>query len=217
MNMEKVGDRLIEILIEKELIKSASDLYKLKKEELLALDRQGEKPVENILKSIEASKKSTLSRFIYGLGIRFVGEQTAKLLADHYLTIQSMMDTSADELEKIPEIGPKVSASILQWLKLKRNQKEIAELIRAGITFEEKKRSSTGKLMGLSFVVTGTLPVKRDEAHAIIEENGGKLLSGVSSKLSYLVVGEDGGSKIDKAESLGVKMISWDDFLKLVN
>lgn len=216
MNMEKVGDRLIEILIEKELIKSASDLYKLKKDELLALDRQGEKSVDNILKSIEASKKSTLNRFIYGLGIRFVGEQTAKLLADHYLSIQAMTDTSAEELEKIPEIGPKVSASILQWLNLKRNQKEIAELIKAGITFEQKKRSSTGKLSGLSFVVTGTLPVKRDEAHAMIEENGGKLLSGVSSKLSYLVVGEDGGSKIDKAESLGVKMISWDDFLNLI-
>ncbi len=216
MNMEKVGDRLIEILVEKELIKSASDLYTLKKEDLLALDRQGEKSVDNILKSIEASKKSTLNRFIYGLGIRFVGEQTAKLLADHYLKMPAMMETTADELEKIPEIGPKVSASILQWLKQKRNQKEIAELLKSGITFEEKKRSSTGKLSGQSFVVTGTLPVKRDEAHAMIEENGGKLLSGVSSKLNYLVIGEDGGSKIDKAESLGVKMISWDDFLKLL-
>lgn len=216
MNMEKVGDRLIEILIEKEMIKSASDLYKLEKDELLALDRQGEKSVDNILKSIEASKKSTLNRFIYALGIRFVGEQTAKLLADHYLKIDALMETSAEELEKIPEIGPKVSASILQWLKLKRNQKEIAELIKLGITFEEKKRVAGGKLSGLSFVVTGTLPVKRDEAHAMIEENGGKLLSGVSSKLNYLVVGEDGGSKIDKAESLGVKMISWNDFLNLI-
>lgn len=216
MNMEKVGDRLIETLIQNEMIQSASGLYKLKKFDLLNLERQGEKSVENILNSIETSKKSTLHRFIFGLGIRFVGEQTAKLLADHYLNIQALMETSAEELEKIPEIGPKVSASILQWLKQKRNQKEIAELLEAGITFEEKKRSSTGKLSGQSFVVTGTLPVKRDEAHALIEENGGKLLSGVSSKLNFLVVGEDGGSKIDKAESLGVKMISWDDFLKLI-
>jgi DNA ligase (NAD+) len=216
MNMEKVGDRLIEILFEQNLIKSPSDLYKLKSQQLLDLDRQGEKSVENVLNSIENSKKTTLNRFIYGLGIRFVGEQTAKLLADHYLTIDRMIETTSEELEKIPEIGPKVSASILNWLKHTRNKKEIAELIKSGITFEQKKRSASGKLSGQSFLVTGTLPVKRDEAHALIEDNGGKLLSGVSSKLNYLVVGEDGGSKIDKAQSLGVKMISWEEFLNLI-
>lgn len=217
LNMEKVGDRLVEILFEQKLIETPSDLYKLKKSELLDLDRQGEKSVENILNSIENSKKTSLNRFIYGLGIRFVGEQTAKLLADHYLTIDNMIETTAEELEKIPEIGPKVSASILLWLKQKRNQKEIAALIKSGIVFEEKKRAASGKLSGQSFLVTGTLPVKRDEAHAVIEDNGGKLLSGVSSKLNYLVVGEDGGSKIDKAQSLGVKMISWEEFLELIN
>jgi DNA ligase (NAD+) len=215
MNMEKVGDRLIEIFIDQHLIEGFSGLYKLKKEQLLNLERQGEKSVDNILKSIEASRKTTLARFIYALGIRFVGEQTAKLLADHYVTIENFMKTSQEELETIPEIGPKVSASILESLKNKSFQKEVAKLSEM-LEFEKSSRSTEGPLSGKSFLVTGTLPVKRDEAHEVIEKNGGKLLSGVSSKLNYLIVGDDPGSKVDKAQSLDVKIISWDDLLKML-
>lgn len=216
MNMEKVGDKLIEALVQKEIIKSFSDLYTLNEEKLNQLDRQGEKSISNILQSIEKSKSTTLARFIYALGIRFVGEQTAKLLADHYLTVEKFIESSKEDLETIPEIGPKVSASILSALSNKHFVKEVRQLIKAGIVFQKSQRKENGSLSGLSFLVTGTLPVKRDEAHALIESHGGKLLSSVSSKLSYLVVGDDPGSKIEKARTLDVKILSWDELLQLI-
>lgn len=216
MNMEKVGDKLIEAFVELELVKSFSDLYKLTDKDIQKLERQGEKSIQNILNSIEKSRQTTLARFIYALGIRFVGEQTAKLLADHYGTIENFMKTEAEELEKVPEIGEKVSATILKWLHDKRMQAEVKTLAKY-MTFEAPKRNLEGKLTGMSFLVTGTLPVKRNEAHEKIEENGGKLLSGVSAKLSYLIVGDDPGSKVDKAQSVGVKIISWEEFLELLN
>jgi DNA ligase (NAD+) len=215
MNLEKIGDKLIETFIDQNLIETFSDLYKLKREQILGLDRQGEKSADNILKSIELSRKTTLARFIYALGIRFVGEQTAKLLADHYLEIETFLHATKEDLENVPEIGPKVSESILEVLKNKDFVKEVRELVRV-IEFEKSKRNTDGPLSGKSFLVTGTLTVKRDEAHEIIEKNGGKLLSGVSSKLSYLIVGDDPGSKVEKAQSLDVKIISWDELLKML-
>lgn len=216
MNIEKVGERLLETLVSEGLVENFSDLYKLEKEQLLNLERQGEKSVENTIKNIEASKKTTLARFIYALGIRFVGEQTAKLIADHFVSVNNFLSATNEELETIPEIGPKVSESILSWLADKRSKTEVRALIKLGVEFEKPKRSATGALSGKSFLVTGTLIVKRDEAHDLIESNGGKLLSGVSSKLNYLVVGDDPGSKVNKAESLGVTMITWDELLKMV-
>lgn len=216
MNVEKVGDKLIESFVQQGLVKNFSDLYKLKKDQLLGLERQGEKSVDNILKSLENSKKTTLARFIYALGIRFVGEQTAKLMADHFLTVEAFLQASQVELETIPEIGPKVSESIKKWLSEKRLRDEVLNLVKAGISFEKTTRNQEGALAGKSFLVTGTLPVKRDEAHEFIERHGGKLLSSVSSKLSYLVVGDDPGSKVDKATSLGVTQISWEDLIKMV-
>jgi DNA ligase (NAD+) len=216
LNVEKVGDKLIESLVEKKIIKNFSGLYKLDAEKLNQLDRQGEKSIENILSSIEKSKKTTVAKFIYGLGIRFIGEQTAKLLADHFLTIEKFMQSGASELETIPEIGPKVSASVLKWISDPRSQQEITELLNCGFQFAASARKADGKFSGLSFLVTGTLPVKRNEAHDFIEKNGGKLLSSVSSKLSYLVVGDDPGSKTEKAQSLDVKMITWDELLKMI-
>ncbi len=216
MNMEKIGDRLIETLVDQGLVTNYSDLYKLKKTDLLNLDRQGEKSVDNILKSVEISKKTTLARFIYAFGIRFVGEQTAKLLADHYLSLESFLKATPESLIEVPEIGPKVAGSIQAWLENKTLTKQAIEITQLGVSFEAAKRNDSGPLVGKSFLVTGTLPVKRDEAHDLIEKNGGKLLSSVSSKLNFLIVGSDPGSKAQKAESLGVPIISWDDFLKLI-
>lgn len=215
MNMEKVGDKLIEALADNGLIEKFSDLYKLKKDDLLSLERQGEKSVDNILKSIEVSKKTTLSRLIYSLGIRFVGEQTGKLLADHFVEVEKFLSATKEDLETVPEIGPKVSSAILEALENKAFVKEVKEIAQQ-LEFEKAKRNTEGPLSGKSFLVTGTLPVKRDEAHELIESNGGKLLSGVSSKLSYLVVGDDPGSKVEKAQSLNVKIISWDELLVLL-
>ena len=215
MNIEKVGDKLIESFVDNNLVHSFSDLYKLKKESLLALERQGEKSVDNIIASIASSRKTTLGRFIYALGVRFVGEQTAKLLADHFINIESFLKATKEELESIPEIGPKVSVSILKSLDNKVFVKEVSELTKF-IEIEKAKRSAAGPLSGKSFLVSGTLPITRDQAQEIIENNGGKLLSGVSSKLNYLVVGENPGSKVDKAQSLEVKIISWDELLKML-
>ncbi len=216
LNLEKIGDRLIESLVDQGLIKSYSDIYKLNADSLRKLDRQGEKSIENIIKSIEGSKKTTLARFIYAFGIRFVGEQTAKLLADHFINLNRFLSATNESLLEVPEIGPKVAESIQNWLSNKTLVNEANKLIHLGITFETSKRNTTGPLSGLSFVITGTLPVKRDEAQSLIENNGGKILASVSSKLSYLIAGDDPGSKVDKAQSLGVQIISWEDFLKLI-
>jgi len=211
MNLDKIGDRLIETLVDKELLKSFSDFYRLTKEDILSLERQGEKSAQNVISSIEASKNPTLARFIFALGIRFVGEQTAKHLADHFVTIENFIEAKEEELMQVPEIGAKVAKALLDWLGNPKLVAEIKAMQKLGVKISGPVRAQGGKLSGLSFLITGTLPVKRDDAKDVIEKNGGKILGSVSSKLSYLVVGDDPGSKVDKAQSLGVKIISWDD------
>ncbi len=216
MNLDKVGARLIETLVDAGLLNCFADFYRLQKESLLELDRQGEKSVENILKSIEKSKDTTLGRFIFALGIRFVGEQTAKNLADHYLTIEKFLETNEAELLSIPEIGPKVARAILAWSHNKEALSDIRDMIALGVQIKGPIRSHSGPLSGSSFLITGTLPVKRDDAKDLIERSGGKILSSVSAKLNYLVVGDDPGSKVEKAQGLGVQILSWDDLLKML-
>lgn len=216
MNIEKMGDRWIETFVDKGLVTSFVDFYFLKKSDLLNLDRQGEKSADNILKSIDQSKKTTLTRFIYALGIRYIGETTAKHLADHFLNIERFINAGEDELMKIPEIGQKVARSILNWLSSSINREQVKQLINAGIQIPEGKVNISGPLSGKSFLITGTLPVSRDKAQAQIQENGGKLLSSVSSKLNYLIIGEEPGSKLEKASNLGVTIIGWDEVLKMI-
>lgn len=216
MNIDKVGDRLIEVFVDNGLVKSFSDFYRIEKDQILALDRQGDKSAENILTSIEKSKKTTLPRLIFSLGIRFVGEQTAKALAEHFLTIENFLSADEQGLLQIPDVGPKVALSILNWLKNKTLVDEIRSLKDLGIEIEEPKRNTSGPLSGFSFLITGTLPVKRDDAKDFVEKNGGKILSSVSAKLSYLVVGDDPGSKVEKAQGLGVKLITWDELQQMV-
>ena len=217
MNIDKVGDRLIETFVDAGLIRSFSDFYRIKKSQILELDRQGEKSAENIISSIEKSKKTTLARLIYALGIRFVGEQTAKALSDHFVTVESFLQASEEELLTIPDIGPKVAKSIVEWLARKPLIKEVQNLTHLGLQIEGPVRKTSGPLSGKSFLITGTLPVKRDDAKDFIESNGGKILASVSSKLSFLVVGDDPGSKLEKAQSLGVAVISWDDLQRMVS
>ncbi|HEY8272371.1 MAG TPA: NAD-dependent DNA ligase LigA [Pseudobdellovibrionaceae bacterium] len=216
MNLDKIGDRLIETLVDQKLVRKFSDLYRLKKENLLPLERQGEKSVENILSSIEASKNTTLARFIFSLGIRFVGEQTARHLAEHFGTIENFLQAKENDLLLIPEIGPKVAKGILEWTSNPKLVKEVKDLVLFGVSIRSPQRSTTGMLAGKSFLITGTLPVKRDDAKDFIEKNGGKILGSVSSKLNYLVVGDDPGSKLDKAQGLGVKVISWEELQGMV-
>ncbi len=216
MNLEKVGDKLIESLVDAELLTRYSDFYRLKKEDLMSLERQGEKSVENILTSIEASKETTLPRLIFALGIRYVGETTAKHLADHFLSVERLQAASEEELLQVPEIGTKVALSVLAWFSNKKLSQEINEMLRLGVRVSQGTRSSSGALLGKSFLITGTLPVKRDDAKDLIEKNGGKILSSVSSKLNYLVAGDDPGSKLEKAQGLGVTIIDWDGLQKLL-
>lgn len=216
MNLDKIGDKLIETFVDRNLVRRFSDFYTLTAEQLLSLDRQGEKSVENILKSIENSKQTTLPKFIYSLGIRFVGEQTAKNIADHYGTLENFLETTQEELVNIPEIGEKVAQSILDWMSNEEIKMDIHRMLKLGVVIAAPKKAEGGALSGFSFLITGTLPVKRDEAKEFIENNGGKILGSVSSKLSYLVVGDDPGSKVDKANSLGVKIISWDDLQAMI-
>lgn len=216
MNLDKIGDRLIETLVDQKMVTVFSDFYRLTREQILSLDRQGEKSADNILNSIENSKTPTLARFIFALGIRFVGEQTAKHLADHFLTIENLVNATEEELLQVPEIGPKVAKSVLSWISDKALVQEIHDLQKLGVKIVNPVRSTEGTLSGISFLITGTLPVKRDDAKDLIEKNGGKILGSVSSKLNYLVVGDDPGSKVEKAQGLGVKIISWDDLLKML-
>jgi DNA ligase (NAD+) len=211
MNIEKFGDRIVETLVDKKLISCFSDIYKLTEASLKELDRQGEKSSKNIIQSVEKSKNTNLAKFIHALGIRFVGEQTAKLLASHYKHIDAFLEAKEEDLLTVPEIGPKVAKAILDWNRTPKNRNEIQELLKCGIKFFVSGPILDGPLSGKSFLITGTLPVKRDEAQEWIEKRGGKLLSTVSAKLDYLVVGDDPGSKLLKAQSLGVKILSWDE------
>lgn len=215
MNIEKIGDKLVDAFFEAGLVTKFSDLYTLNKEKILSLDRQGDKSAENIMESIEKSRATTLPRVIFALGIRFVGEQTAKLLADHFGTLEKFMEADGEELLNVPEIGPKVADSILKSIKNSEFKKEIKRLT-AVLEIQAPKRNLEGPLSGQSFLITGTLPVKRDVAAQEIERHGGKILGSVSSKLSYLVVGDDPGSKVEKARTLGVKMIDWIELQKLM-
>ncbi len=218
MNIEKLGDRLIEIFVENELIKSFSDIYRLTEKDILALDRQGEKSAENLISAIEKSKTATLSRFIFGLGIRFVGEQTAKSLASHFETIEDLSMATQEELLLVEDIGPKVAESITKAFENPKLKKEIATLQKLGIEISNKKSAShnSSALQGKKFVITGTLPRGRNEVKELIERNGGLVLSSVSKKADFVLAGDEAGSKLEKAQELGVAILDWDQFQKML-
>ncbi|MCB0391157.1 MAG: NAD-dependent DNA ligase LigA [Bdellovibrionales bacterium] len=215
MNIEKLGEKLIEQLFNNQLIKNYSDIYQLNKKELLNLERQGEKSVSNILASIEKSKETTLARFIFSLGIRYVGEQTARVLANHFGDIKKLENASMDELVVISDVGPKVANSIYNTFKNKTLTLEIDKLLAQGIQFKSSKKLKPS-LKGLNIVVTGTLPLDRNEIKQMITERGGKSASSVSKNTNYVLAGESAGSKLDKAEELGVPILNWEDFQKLI-
>jgi len=218
MNIEDLGDKIIEQMTAQGLVKSFADLYKLSKEDILTMPRQGEKSAQNIYDSIQKSAKTTLARFIYGLGIRFVGEQTAKSLAAHYKTLDKFLAATEAELVEIEDIGPKVAASIILRLENKDFRKEVNKLIENGIEIEKPKKVSAASqtLSGVSIVITGTLPMGRDEIKDLILSLGGKTPGSVSKNTDYVLAGDEAGSKLAKAQELGVKILDWDAFQKLI-
>lgn len=216
MNIEKVGDRLIDELVEARLIQRFSDFYLLKKDQLLHLERKGEKSVANILESIEKSRHTTMARFIFALGIRFVGEQTAKSLSSHFSSFKDLSQTTEEVLLGIPDIGPRVANSILTTMKDDSFVADAQELESKHLIFDMKSSLTGTQLQSKTFVITGTLPVSRDAAISLIETHGGKILSSVSSNLNYLVVGNDAGSKLEKAQKLSIPILSWEELQEMV-
>jgi DNA ligase (NAD+) len=208
MNIEGMGDALVNQLVDAGLVKNVADIYSLTEPDLLKLERMGKKSADNILKEIANSKKLSLERVIYGLGIPFVGERTAQFLAEHFGSIEALMSAGEEELQQVNEIGPRVSAAICEFFAEPKNVTLVKQLEKAGLKFtgEKKKRGTT--LVGKTFVLTGTLERhSRDQAKQLIEDAGGKVAGSVSKKTDYVVAGAEAGSKLDKARELGVAVI----------
>ncbi len=218
MDIDGMGEALVNQLVEGGLVKSVADLYKLKIEDLLELERMGKKSAEKLLANIESSRKQPLPRILNALGIPFVGERTAQFLADAFGDLDKIAQADEGELQRAEEVGPKVSQSIHKFFHEKRNLDLIARLREEGLAFQyQPKRRTGGPLTGLTFVLTGTLPsLSREEATHLIEEAGGKVSGSVSRKTSYVLAGADPGSKLDKARELGVKVIGEDALRKMV-
>jgi DNA ligase (NAD+) len=227
MNIEGLGEAVVAQLLERELVRSLADLYTLTdsglaqlQHEVVTTDRKtgqqktrtqalvGPKERQDLLAEIEASKKPGLARVLFGLGIRFVGERTAQLLAEQFGSMEALMAASADDLERVNEVGPRVSQAIREFFQESRNRDLVHKLEKAGLLMIAEKRKKTSQLEGLTFVLTGALPnLSRDEAKAKIEAAGGRVSGSVSKKTNYVVAGEEAGSKLDKATELGVKII----------
>ncbi len=217
MNIEGMGDALVNQLTARSMVKNVADIYRLTKKDLLSLERMGDKSAQNILDEIEASKKLPLERVIFGLGIRFVGERTAQFLAEHFGSMDALTDASEEELQAVNEVGPRIAQSIAEFFREARNRELVKQLRTAGLSFTGKKRERGTQLAGKTFVLTGTLPrLTRDEAKKLIEDAGGRVSGSVSKKTDYVVAGNDAGSKLDKAKELGVKVIGEDEMQALL-
>jgi len=217
MNIDGLGEALVNQLTERGLVRNVADLYKLTKENLLQLERMGDKSAENVLTEIEASKGAPLERVIYGLGIRFVGERTAQFLAEHFGSLDAIMKASAAELEEVNEVGPRIAESIVEFFADEHNRKLVGDLRKAGLTFTGQKKEKGTKLAGKTFVLTGTLERHtRDEAKKMIEDAGGRVSGSVSKKTDYVVAGSDAGSKLDKARELEIEVIGEEELETLL-
>ena len=218
MDIDGMGDVLVDQLVSRGLVKSVADIYELTLDQLLELERMGQKSAEKILKNIDASRKRPLPRVLNGLGIPFVGERTAQILAETFGSLDAIAHADEEVLQQAEEVGPKVSESIRQFFHEPRNRELVERLRKAGLTFEHAMRQKTGgALAGKTFVITGTLPnLAREEAKARIESAGGKVTGSVSKKTDYVLAGADPGSKLDKANQLGIPVIGEPELLALL-
>ncbi len=210
MDIEGLGDKLVDQLVDAKIVRTPADLYKLGMAALAELERMAEKSAANVVAAIAKSRKTTLARFIFALGIRHVGETTAKDLAHHFGKLEALLAADEPALLDVPEVGPVLAQSIRQFFAEAHNREVIAQLRAAGVEWPETspQRKAAGKLAGLTFVLTGTLPtLAREDAKQLIEEQGGKVAGSVSKKTSYVVAGADPGSKLDRAGELGVPVI----------
>ncbi|HRE40493.1 MAG TPA: NAD-dependent DNA ligase LigA [Ignavibacteria bacterium] len=223
MEIEGLGQSIIEIFIKEGFVKNYTDIYGLHihRDKIISLERFGEKSAENILSGIELSKQKPFDKVLFALGIRHIGERTAKILAKHFENIDNLINASEEQLNEVREIGPKIAISVRDFFSKKENLEIIDKLKSAGLKFEidtSVKSKTHPNILNKTFVLTGTLPTySRDEASKIIEDLGGKTSSSVSKKTDYLLAGEEAGSKLEKAKSLGIKIISEEEFKKLIS
>ena len=218
LDIQGLGDKLIEQLSATGQVKSPADLWDLTVDQLQQLERMGEKSAQKIIAAIQASKRTTFPRFLYSLGIRDVGESTALALAQHFATLERLQSASEEQIQEVPDVGPVVARNVLAYLSEAENQRLLARLIEAGISWPAVTRSaSAGELSGKTFVLTGTLSgMTREEAQAAILAAGGKVTGSVSAKTSYVIAGADPGSKLKKANELGVAILDEAGLLALL-
>ena len=220
MGIDGIGEKLAEQLIEHDLVTTVADIYRLTVDKLVGLDRMGQKSAEKLVASIEASKKTTLERFLYAISIPEVGEATARNLASHFGALKPLEEASLEQLQEVEDIGPSGAENILHFFAEPANIAVINDLMDRGVVWEEGTGTSGQELPlnGLTFVLTGTLPtLSRDEASDIIRKAGGKVSGSVSKKTSYVLAGESAGSKLAKAEALGVNIIDEPELFKMIN
>ncbi len=218
MDIEGLGDKLVDQLVDAAIVKSPVDLYRLGLLALANLERMGEKSAQNLLAAIDKSRNTTLARFIFALGIRNVGEATARDLARHFGQLDALLAADLEALQQVPDVGPVVAQCIVDFLAEPHNREVIEQLRAAGVRWEEGEPAApAGHLLGKTFVLTGTLPnLSRDEAKALIEAAGGKVSGSVSKKTDWLVAGAEAGSKLDKAQALGVDIVDEEGLRRLL-
>jgi DNA ligase (NAD+) len=218
MDINGLGDKIVDQLVDKGMVNDIADLYMLRLDDVSELERMGEKSAQNLLDQIAASKKHTLARLIYALGIRMVGERTGQLLAEHFSSLDELAEAKEEQLFEVTEVGPKVAAAIAEFFSESANQKIIKKLDKAGVRpTAEKRVLKSQKFAGKSFVFTGGLANRsREEAGQLVMQHGAKVSSSVSKKTDYVVVGTDPGSKYDKAKELGVPVLTESEFEKLL-
>ena len=219
LDVDGFGEKLVDQLVDKELIHTFDDIFTLRFDDLVNLERMAEKSAHNILTSIEKSKKTTFARFVYALGIRNIGSHLSKVLEDHFQSdLEKFQSTTFEELENINEVGPIVADAIVRFWSDESNTAIVSNCIERGVEFMQRSNSLDKRFDNLSFVFTGTLKkLKRDDAKKIVESYGGRVSSSVSKKISYLVAGESAGSKLDKARDLGIKVVTELEFLDMTN
>jgi len=209
MDIEGLGDKLVDQLVDRQLVHNVADLYDLTSAQLLTLERMGERSAAKLIEAIDRSRKTTLARFIYALGIPTVGERTAQALADHYGDLDALMQAGVKDLQQVPDVGPIMAEFIADFFRQQNNQEVIRRLRKAGVQWPAQVRvTQNQRLGGRTFVLTGTLEGwTREQARAAIEQLGGKVTESVSSKTDYVVAGADPGSKLDKARKLGISVL----------
>lgn len=217
MDIEGLGDKLVDQLVDKGIVKDIGDIYSLTVEELEGLERMGRKSAENIVNAIKKSRQCDFARFIYALGIKLAGEYTARLLAENFPSIDELKMKKEEDYLEIDGIGPEVASSVVSFFNEEENIRVIEKILSSGLKIERTEMRRRGKLQGKTFIFTGTLSrFTRDEAKRMVENEGGKTVSVVSKKTGFVVAGEDAGSKLEKAKKLGVAVISEDEFIRMI-